>query len=63
MSSSNLNISANLSGSGNLSKVISDNNQKFAPFIQKLKQAHESVEKLNKAAKLVDGFKKTVCRS
>ncbi|MDY4279948.1 MAG: tape measure protein [[Pasteurella] mairii] len=58
MSSSNLNISVNLSGSGNLSKVISDNNQKFAPFIQKLKQAHESVEKLNKAAKLVDGFKK-----
>ncbi|WP_273394016.1 phage tail tape measure protein [Actinobacillus porcinus] len=58
MSQSNLNISVNLSGSGNLSKVISDNNQKFAPFIQKLKQAHENVEKLNKTAKLVDGFKK-----
>lgn len=58
MSQSNLNISVNLSGSGNLSKVISDNNQKFAPFIQKLKQAHENVEKLNKTVKLVDGFKK-----
>lgn len=58
MSQSNLKISVNLLGSGNLSKVISDNNQKLVPFIQKLKQAQENVNQLNKAAKLVDGYKK-----